>query len=205
MGCYGDKVFPRLMNVAMGGKETRAIRARVCADLAGEVVEIGFGTGHNLPFLPASVTRVRAVEPSSLAVQIAQGRIAATTVPVEIAGLDGQDLPFQDASADQVLCTWSLCSIPDPVRAVREALRVLRPGGTLHFAEHGRAPDTGVLAWQRRLNPVQRRLACGCHLDRDIPALLEAGGMRVERMTTYYAKGEPKVLGSMYEGIATAR
>jgi len=202
MGLYRDNVFPRLMNVAMNTKQTRIIRARVCADLKGEVVEIGFGTGHNLPYLPASVTRLTVVEPSGLGVRMARERIAATAIPFEVAGLDGQDLPFDDASADQVLCTWSLCSIPDPVRAVREARRVLRPGGTFHFVEHGRAPDESVRRWQERLDPVQKRLAGGCHLSRDIPAILEAGGMRIERIDRYYGKGEPKVFGSLYEGVA---
>ncbi|MCW2601575.1 MAG: Demethylmenaquinone methyltransferase [Frankiales bacterium] len=204
MGLYRDRLFPRIMNVVMNTKEVRAIRARVCADLSGEVVEIGFGTGHNLPYLPANVTRLRVVEPSGLGVQLAQARIAAATFPVEVAGLDGQDLPFEDGSADHVLCTWSLCTIPDAVRAVREARRVLRPGGTFHFVEHGRAPDAAVRRWQDRLNPVQQRLACGCHLNRDIPAILEAGGLRIERMDRYYGKGEPKAFGSLFEGVATA-
>lgn len=204
MGLYREQVFPRVMNAVMNTAQTRLARERVCAGLAGEVVEIGFGTGLNLPHLPPSVTRLRVVEPSGLGVRMAAARVAAAPFPVEVAGLDGQALPFADASADAVLCTWSLCSIPDPVSAVREVRRVLRPGGRLHFVEHGRAPDERVRRWQARLNPVQRRLGCGCHLDRDIPALLVAGGMRVERLDTYYGKGEPKVFGSMYEGIAAA-
>jgi ubiquinone/menaquinone biosynthesis C-methylase UbiE len=203
MALYRDHIFPRLMNVVMNNPQTREIRARVCTDLKGEVVEIGFGTGHNLPYLPAGVTRLSVVEPSGLGVRIARERIAASTVPFEVAGLDGQDLPFDDASADQVLCTWSLCSIPDPERAVREAGRVLRRGGTFHFVEHGRAPDAEVRRWQRRLEPVQKRMGCGCHLTRDIPAILEAGGMRILRLERYYGKGEPKVFGSLYEGVAT--
>jgi SAM-dependent methyltransferase len=202
MGVYRDQVFPRVLNLVMNTKQTRAIRTRVCAGLAGEVVEIGFGTGHNLPFLPPAVTRLRVVEPSGVGVHLARERIAAAPFPVEVAGLDGQHLPFEDGSADAVLCTWSLCTIPDPVLAVREARRVLRPGGTFHFVEHGRAPDPGVLRWQQRLDPVQRRIACGCHLSRDIPSILEAAGMRVERMERYYGPGEPRVVGSLYEGVA---
>ena len=202
MGVYREHVFPRVLNVVMNNKQTREIRTRVCAGLHGEVVEIGFGTGHNLPFLPPAVTRLRVVEPSGLGVRLAQDRIAAVAVPVEVAGLDGQHLPFEDGSADAVLCTWSLCTIPDPVLAVREARRVLRPGGTFHFVEHGRAPDASVLRWQQRLEPLQNRIACGCHLSRDIPSILEVGGMRVERMDCYYGKGEPRVVGSLYEGVA---
>ena len=204
MSLYREQVFPRVMNAVMADARMSQARRRVCADLAGDVVEIGFGTGLNLPHLTAAVTRLRAVEPSGVAVRLARERIAAAPFPVEVAGLDGQSLPFGDASADGVLCTWSLCTIPDPVRAVAEARRVLRPGGRMHFVEHGRAPDEGVRRWQRRLNGLQQRLACGCHLDRDVPALLEAGGLRVARLDTYYAPGEPRPYGSMYEGVAAA-
>lgn len=204
MGLYREQVFPRVMNALMDNRRTRETRQRVCAPLAGEVVEIGFGTGLNLPYLTAAVTRLRVVEPSGLGVRMARERIGAAAFPVEVAGLDGQSLPFADASADAALCTWSLCSIPDPVRAVAEVRRVLRPGGQLHFVEHGRAPDDGVRRWQDRLNGVQQRMACGCHLNRDIPALLSAGGLRVEQLETYYAPGEPKPFASMYEGVAAA-
>jgi ubiquinone/menaquinone biosynthesis C-methylase UbiE len=204
MGWYGEHVFPRLMNVAMNTAMTREIRSRVCAGLSGEVVEIGFGTGHNLPYLPTSVRLLRAVDPSALGVRLAKDRIAKSTVPVEIAGLDGQRLPFDDESADAVLSTWTLCSIPDPVAAVREIRRVLRPGGQLHFVEHGRAPDEKVRRWQNRLNGLQQRAADGCNLNRDIPALLQAGGLTVTRMDRYYGEGEPKTVGSLFEGVAAA-
>ena len=204
MSFYVERVFPHLMNKVMDTPQTRQARTEVCAGLAGDVVEIGFGTGHNLPYLPDAVTRVRAVEPLGAGVRLAGERIAASPVPVEISGLDGQALPFEDASADAVLCTWSLCSIPDPVQAAREVRRVLRPGGQLHFAEHGKAPDAGVLTWQRRLNPVQKRFAAGCHLDRDIPAILAAAGLQVEHVTHRYEKGMPRVFGSLYLGTAVA-
>lgn len=202
MSRYEDKLLPRVINVVMNTKHTRRIRARVCAGLSGEVVEVGFGTGHNLPFLPPAVTRVRAAEPAGLGVRLAQGRIRTANVPVEVVGLDGQRLPIEDGSADAVLCTWSLCTIPDPVMAVREMRRVLRPGAALHFVEHGVAPDESVRAWQRRLNGIQQRVAGGCHLNRDIPAILAEGGLRTSRLETYYAEGEPKPFGYLYEGIA---
>ncbi|MEP6666244.1 MAG: class I SAM-dependent methyltransferase [Nocardioidaceae bacterium] len=204
MAFYRDKVFPRVLNVLMNTKETRKIRARVCAELEGEVVEIGFGTGLNLPYLPTAVTRLRVVEPSELGVQIAQDRIAASPVVVEIAGLDDQSLPFDDDSADAVLCTWSLCTIPDPVSAVCEIRRVLRPGAAFHFVEHGAAPDAAVRRWQDRLNGFEKRFACGCNLNRDIPALIREGGLRITRLDRYYSPGEPKTFGATYEGIATA-
>jgi len=204
MGLYADRVFPHLMNKVMDTPQTRATRKRVCAGLTGDVVEIGFGTGHNLPYLPEGVVRLRAVEPMGVGVRLAGDRIRASSVPVEISGLDGQALPFEDATADAVLCTWSLCSIPDPVRAVREIRRVLKPGGALHFAEHGRAPDAGVLAWQRRLNPVQKRMAAGCHLDRDIPGILAAGGLEVLDVTHTYEERMPRFVGSLYVGRAVS-
>lgn len=204
MGVYREQVFPRIMNRLMDDEETRAARGRVCAPLAGEVVEIGFGTGLNLPHLPAAVTVLRAVEPLGVGVALAADRRRASPVPVEVGGLDGQSLPFGDASADAVLCTWTLCSIPDPVAAIREVRRVLRPGGALHFVEHGRSPDEGVRRWQHRCNPIQRRVACGCNLDRDIPAVIAAGGLRVDQLATYYVKGVPKALGATFEGTAVA-
>ena len=201
MGWYEDRVLPHIINVAMNNKMTRPIRARVCADLEGDVVEIGFGTGHNLPYLPDTVTRVRAVEPSARSVHLAQQRIAAAKAPVEVVGLDGQRLPLEDDSADAVLTTWSLCTIPDPSAALKEMSRVLRPGGTMHFLEHGRAPDERVRRWQDRANPIQQRLFGGCNLNRDIRSLIEGAGFTIKNLDTYYLQG-PKFVGSMYEGTA---
>ena len=202
MGFYRDQILPRAIDRLMNKQTNREIRARVCADLEGDVVEIGFGSGLNLPYLPAAVTRLRAVDPSVLGLRLAAQRVAASPVPVESAGLDGQSLPFADRSADAVLSTWTLCSIPDAGAALREVRRVLRPGGTFHFVEHGAAPDASVRTWQDRLNPVQRRCAGGCNLNRDIPALIEAGGLHIERLATYYNEGDPKVMGYTYEGVA---
>jgi ubiquinone/menaquinone biosynthesis C-methylase UbiE len=203
MGLYEDRVLPHVINVLMGTKMQRPIRSRVCAGLEGDVVEIGFGTGHNLPFLPDTVTRLRAVEPSSTSLRLAQQRIADAKFPVEIVGLDGQQVPLEDDSADAVLTTWTLCTIPDAGAALKEMARVLRPGGTLHFVEHGRAPDENVRRWQNRFNPVQQRLFGGCNINRDITGLIEGAGFTVKSLETYYVEG-PKALGSMYEGTAQA-
>jgi SAM-dependent methyltransferase len=204
MGVYGDRVLPRLIDVVMGMKAVGRIRERVVEGLAGEVVEIGFGTGHNLPYLPREVTRLRAVEPNRRSVALAADRIAHASFPVEVVGLDGQRIPLPDATVDAVLCTWSLCTIPDPLAALAEMARVLKPGGELHFVEHGRAPDARVRTWQQRLDPLQQRLAGGCHLTRDIPALLAAGGFTVTELDSYYNKGEPKPFGWTFEGRAVA-
>ena len=202
MGFYGDSVFPRVMNVVMNSKQRRRIRSEVCAPLAGEVLEIGFGSGLNLPHLPEDVVRLRVVDPMERGRDLAAKRLAASTVPVEFVGLDAQQLPLDDHSVDAVLATWTLCSIPDAVTAVREVRRVLKPGGKFHFVEHGRAPDEKVRKWQNRLNGIQNRVACGCNLNRDIPALIESGGLTIERLDTFYAKGEPKTFGWTYQGVA---
>lgn len=203
MAFYRDVIFPRGMNRLLDNTNTREIRTRVCADLGGVVVEIGFGTGLNLPHIPATVTLLQAVDPSRTGARIAAKRIAASPARVRLAGLDGQSLPFADESADAVLSTWTLCSIPDAVAAIREVRRVLRPRGSMHFAEHGAASNARLRRWQNRLNPLQQRLGCGCNLNRDIPALIEAGGLRITRLDRYYIEGAPKVLGAMYEGVAT--
>jgi ubiquinone/menaquinone biosynthesis C-methylase UbiE len=204
MGIWDDHVLPRLINVACGAKQARPLRERVCAGLSGDVVELGFGTGHNVPFYPAAVRRVAAVEPSDLSWRLAQDRVSAARVAVERSGLDGQSLPFADDSFDAALSTWTLCTIPDPLRALSEVRRVLRPGGTLHFLEHGLAPDEGVQRWQHRLEPLNKRLVGGCHLTRPILDLLEAGGFRVEEVDVFYEEGAPKPFGADSLGLALA-
>ncbi|MBA3783760.1 class I SAM-dependent methyltransferase [Nocardioides sp. InS609-2] len=204
MGVYAERVLPRIIDVACGMKESRPLRARVCAGLHGQVVEIGFGTGHNVPFYPAAVERVAAVEPSKLSWQLARDRVAASPVAVERSGLDGQSLPFPDDSFDAALSTWTLCTIPDPVLALTEVRRVLRPSGTLHFIEHGLAPDVNVQRWQHRLEPLNKRMFGGCHLSRPILELLHTAGFTVEDVDVFYEKGAPKPLGADSLGVAVA-
>lgn len=201
-GIWRRHVHPRLLDAVMDTEETRQIRARVCAPLAGEVLEIGFGTGHNLPFLPDGVTSVHAVDPLPRGWDLAADRIASCHADVSMVGSDAQRLPLDDASVDTVLCTWSLCSIDDPERAIAEIARVLRPGGVLHLVEHGRSPDPKVEAWQRRLDPLWSRLAGGCHIDRDLPPMLERGGLAIDALDTYYTESEPRFLGWTFEGRA---
>lgn len=160
----------------MGRKPARAVRARVCAGLAGEVVEVGFGTGLNARYYPPEVTKVFAVEPSQVCMRIAEPRIARSSVPVESAGLDGQRLDLPSEQFDAVLSTWTLCTIPDMGAALEELRRVLKPGGAFHFVEHGHAPDESVARWQTRLEPFNKRLAGGCHLTRQIPESIEHAG-----------------------------
>ncbi|MBT2544324.1 class I SAM-dependent methyltransferase [Streptomyces sp. ISL-44] len=204
MGCYGEHVLPRIVNAACGAKTARPLRRRVCEGLRGEVVEIGFGTGHNVPFYPPAVTGVAAIEPSDLGWRLAADRVRAARVPVRRAGLDGQSLPFADDTFDTALSTWTLCTIPDADAALREVRRVLKPGGTFHFLEHGLAPegDEGVRRWQRRLEPVHKRLFGGCHLTRQAVDMLTAAGFRVTALDVFYQKSTPKTMGADSLGIA---
>lgn len=193
--------MPRLVDVVCGQRGFASLRRATCADLAGEVLEIGFGSGLNLGLFPAAVERVLAVEPSRRARDLAAERIAASPVPVEFVGDDAQRLALADASVDAVVCTWTLCTIPDARRALGEIARVLRPGGALHFVEHGLAPDERVARWQRRLTPLQRRVAGGCRLDRPIADLVTAAGLEVESLRTFYA-ARPKTFAHFFQGVA---
>jgi ubiquinone/menaquinone biosynthesis C-methylase UbiE len=201
MGFYEEQVVPRLTDVVMRRAELTPIRARVVASLAGDVLEVGFGSGLNVPHYPVAVTRVQAVDPATVGRQLAAKRVAASGVPVDYVDLDGQALSLASASVDHVLTTWTLCSIPDVDRALSEIRRVLRPGGLFHFVEHGRSPDRTVANWQDRLTPFQRRVAGGCHLNRPIDQLVRNSGLELVRLDNYYAKG-PRPFGYMFEGVA---
>ena len=205
MGVYGEQVLPRFQDKMMGRSAAREVRSRVCTGLQGKIVEIGFGTGLNTRYYPSEVTKVWAVEPSTVCMRIAEPRIANTPVEVGLAGLTGERLDLPSDEFDAVLSTWTLCTIPDLAAAMAEILRVLKPGGALHFVEHGHSRDPSVANWQRRIEPLNKRLAGGCHLTRKIPDTIGEAGFDIERCDSYYFKGEPKVFGCTFEGRAFKR
>ena len=200
MSFYNDRVLPRVIDIALG-KPFEETRARVASGLSGEVLEVGFGTGRNVPHYPSAVSRVQAVEPAEHGLKIAARRLAASPVPVVFVGTDGQDLPVADQSVDHVLVTWTLCTIPDVDRALREMNRVLKTGGSLHFVEHGRSPRESSARWQDRVTPLWGMLFSGCHLNRPIPELVEGAGFDVDAVRSYRANG-PELLTRLYEGVA---
>lgn len=205
MGWWEARVVPRLVEASLRGQEIGELRIEACAGLRGRVLELGFGSGLNTRFYPAEVSEIAAVEPSDLGWSMSERRRRPTSLPITRVGLDGQHLDATDDAYDGVLSTFTLCTIPDVERALAEVRRVLRPGGTFRFLEHGLAPTPGVARWQRRLDPIQRRVAGGCHLSRDMPALVRSAGLEIESLREEYlpgpAVGRPWTYG--YLGSAT--
>ncbi|WP_425394594.1 class I SAM-dependent methyltransferase [Aldersonia kunmingensis] len=204
MALYRTHVLPRLVNLTCGSSMITPLRDRVCAGLHGNVVEIGFGSGLNVPHYPAGVDSVTGVEPEDLGWKLARKRLDATTIHVKRAGLNGESLPFEDNSFDSALVTFTLCTIPDVDAALLEVQRVLVPGGTFTFLEHGLAPDESVQRWQHRLEPLQKLVAGGCHLTRDPQDLVTAAGFAITDAEHFYQDGVPKPYGAVTLGRATA-
>lgn len=201
MRLWNDHILPRVVDKVCGVGEIHKLRDRVCAGLGGDVLEIGFGSGHNIPHYPPAVQRVDGVEPSDVAWRIASSRRGETSARLARTGLDGEQIGAGDDSYDAALSTFTLCTIPDVEAALREVRRVLRPGGTLHFVEHGLSPDPPVARWQHLLQPVWGPLAGGCHLDRPIADLVAASGLHVEELETFYGLG-PRPVGYFFLGRA---
>jgi ubiquinone/menaquinone biosynthesis C-methylase UbiE len=202
MGFYADHVFPRLMDWGMGTCKFRQERQQALAPLHGAVLEIGFGTGLNLPHYPMAVTSLTALEPATLLPKKVARRISEGSLPVELVRLSAEALPFEDGRFDCVVSTWTLCTIPDAVAALREVGRVLKPVGKYVFLEHGRSDDARVARWQDFFNPLQQRLACGCNLTRPIDALIRQAGLKLENVDRFLMPGIPRIAGEMYRGIA---
>ena len=204
MQIWAEHLLPRLTDVALGTKEVRRHRERAVAGLHGEVVEIGFGSGLNVALYPPALHTVYAVEPSMVARRLAAARVQASPTLVTFVGLDGQDLALPDASVDMALSTFTLCTIPDVPRALRELHRVLRPGGAFHFLEHGLAPEPNTARWQHRLNGIQQRVAGGCHLDRRVDQLVADAGFEIQDLRTQQMRGPrlSRPWGYLYCGVA---
>jgi ubiquinone/menaquinone biosynthesis C-methylase UbiE len=202
MGFYDDCVLPYIINAAMSTKAIKHERRQCLAPLSGAVLEIGIGSGLNLPFYPATVTKVVGVDPSMTSARLARRRVEAAPFPVEFIGLSAEKLPVEDGSVETIVSTFTLCTIPDVAGALREMRRVLRPGGHLHFVEHGQAKDSRIARRQARLNRIQRALFGGCNLNRPIAGLLEEAGFQIERLENDYMKGAPKFAGYLYRGVA---
>lgn len=204
MGLYDRYVLPYLIDYACGVGTVLKARSQIVPQAHGRVLEIGIGSGLNLSFYDAAkVDVIVGVDPSAAMQQRAKERVAAINIPVEMIALELGQIQAQDASFDSIVCTFTLCTIPDAVAALKEMRRVLKPGGRLLFCEHGKSPDLPVLRWQNRLTPIWKPLAGGCHLNRDISALLEAGGFRIGELHNRYIKG-PRPMAYIYQGWAVA-
>ena len=202
MGFYADHVFPHLMDWTLGTRRFQEQRELALASAQGHVLEIGFGTGLNLPHYPRAVTSLTALDPATLLPKKVARRISRGSLPVELVRLSAETLPFEDGRFDCAVSTWTLCTIADSVGALREVRRVLKPGGTFVFLEHGRSDDAWVAKWQDFFNPVQRLIGCGCNLNRPIDALISQGGLKIERLDRFLLPGVPRIAGEMYRGVA---
>jgi ubiquinone/menaquinone biosynthesis C-methylase UbiE len=202
VGFYGKYVLPRLIDLAMRNKETARLRATWIPQARGEVLEIGIGSGLNLPFYSSDVKRVYGVEPSRELQGLARKRTVGQRVNVEFLSQSAEEpLPLPDESMDTVVMTWTLCSIPNPPAALAQMRRVLKPGGQLIFIEHGRAPDHGVAVWQDRLTPTWKRIGGGCHLNRKVDELITQAGFQITQLKTFYLPG-PRPMTYTYQGLA---
>ncbi|MBD2114898.1 class I SAM-dependent methyltransferase [Nodosilinea sp. FACHB-141] len=204
MGLYNDRILPYLIELSMADSILGSYRRDALADVSGDVLEIGFGTGLNLPYYPDQVRQIVTVDPNPGVHRLAQQRINASPITVDHRMLSGEALPMADHSFDSVVSTFTLCSIPEIEQALAEIYRVLKPGGRFFFVEHGLSDEPSIQAWQHRLTPLQKRIAGGCHFDRDMGQLIEQQFDQVE-LEAAYAKQVPKVAGYFYRGVAVKR
>lgn len=202
MGFYVKRVLPHLIDLTMRNPEATRLRADWVPRACGDVLEVGIGSGLNLPLYSSQVRRVYGVDPSRELQQMARKRAAAIPLKVEFFLQSAEDqLPLADSSVDTVVMTWVLCSVSNPPRALREIRRVLKKQGQLIFLEHGRSPDRGVAGWQERLTPLWKRVSGGCHLNRKIDEIIAEAGLQISELTTYYLPG-PRPLTYTYQGVA---
>ena len=202
MGFYSNLIIPYCIDFAMSGESLEQYRQQLLEDVSGEVLEIGFGTGLNLPHYPDKIKKITTIDPNPGMQKKARSRIAASKIDVDYRVLNGESLPMADASFDSVVCTWTLCSIPQADRAISEVYRLLKPGGKFFFIEHGLSKDSAIKTWQNILTPIQKIIADGCHLNRNIQHLVKQKFPNVT-VEQFYDPSLPKVIGYMYRGIAT--
>ncbi len=206
MRFYDCHILPRVLNWSCGAKPVRKQREKVVPLAEGRVLEVGIGTGLNLPFYdPAKIERVIGLDPAEQMLSRAKIRSDVLPFTVEYLALEGENIPLEADSVDTVLMTYTLCTIPDGIAALQGMRRVLKPGGRLIFCEHGKAPDEAVQRWQNRLNPLWGCIGGGCHLNRDIPALIEAAGFAIDDLQQMYLPGTPRFAGFNYWGTAQGR
>lgn len=202
MAFYAKYILPHFIDLAMRNKDTARVRADWVPHARGDVLEVGIGSGLNLPFYSAEVQRIYGVDPSPELQKMARKRMAGQAIKVEFLSQSAEDgLPLSEASIDTVVITWTLCSIADPPKALQQMRRVLRPSGRLIFVEHGRAPDSAVRVWQDRLTPVWKRIGGGCHLNRKIDELVVQAGFQIDELRTTYLPG-PRPMTYTYQGFA---
>ncbi len=202
MGFYAHWIFPRLMDWALGTHRVQERRREALASVHGSVLEIGFGTGLNLPHYPGAVTWLTALDPESLLPKRVARRTSEASIPVELVHCSAEVLPFEAGRFDCVVSTWTLCTIPDVGAALREVRRVLKSDGKLVFLEHGRSDDVRIAKWQDRFNPLERLIACGCNLNRPIDVLIDQAGLKIARLERFLMPGVPRIGGEMYQGTA---
>ena len=201
MSIYRDIVLPRLVERTLSNRQAERLRQSCLSSLSGTVLEIGFGSGLNLPFYPEAVGRLLACDPSKGARNLAKDRLDNSRIPVEFVGVQGEEIPLENESVDHVVTTWTLCTIPDAMQAMKEVRRVLKAGGRFHFLEHGRARDESVARWQDWLNPIQKLVGGGCHLNRRIDDIVLSGGFDMRLFENFFIKG-PRIGSFMYRGVA---
>ena len=204
MSFYERRILPRLIHFGMGQKQLAPLREQLVAGARGRVLEIGIGSGLNLPFYPRELDLLLGLDPSRELLQMAKRRSSWVHFPVELSEGRAEDIPLDEGAVDQVVMSWTLCSVADPLQALAEVRRVLRPGGSLLFVEHGRAPGPRVARWQDRLTPVWRRVAGGCHLNRAIGELVGQAGLHLVELETGHLVKGPRVATFHYRGRAVA-
>jgi ubiquinone/menaquinone biosynthesis C-methylase UbiE len=203
MGVYDERILPWLIDLTMRNARLAAYRGRVVPAASGRVLEVGIGSGLNLPFYGTSVSEIVGIEPSPKLLKMTRRVAGRTSTPIRLIEGTAEAIPIDDQAIDTVVTTWTMCSILSIELALQEMRRVLKPGGRLLFVEHGRAPEPDVRWWQDHLTPVWKRFSGGCHLNRPIPELIQHAGYRIEHLDTGYMRPGPKPMTFMYEGSAS--